>query len=218
MKTMIRRVKEQKLTYLSDERLVRIASLCMHVERKRIPGMIIEAGCALGGSSIVIAATKAKSRELRVYDVFGMIPPPSEKDQEDVHKRYDVIRSGKSKGIDGDAYYGYVPNLYERVVESFREAGYAPEENSVRLVKGLLQETLNVNESVSLAHIDVDWYDPVHVSLERIVPHVSRGGSIILDDYLDWSGCRQAVDDYFRGREDSFRFDTSSGSLLVRKL
>ena len=34
-----------------------------------------------------------------IYDVFGMIPAPSEEDGEDVYKRYEVIVSGKSKGI-----------------------------------------------------------------------------------------------------------------------
>ena len=63
-----------------------------------------------------MCAAKRKDRKLTIYDVFGVIPAPSERDEQDVHDRYDVIRRGKSEGIRGDLYYGYVENLLERVL------------------------------------------------------------------------------------------------------
>ena len=45
-----------------------------------MPGIFVEAGCALGGSTIVIAHAKEQERPLRVYDVFDMIPPPTAED------------------------------------------------------------------------------------------------------------------------------------------
>ncbi len=214
----IRAVKKDRLTYLSRSRLRRLASLCRSHERGRVPGGVIEAGCALGGSSIVMASAKRKDRKLFVYDVFDVIPPPSAEDGADVQERYEAIRSGQAEGIEGDRYYGYVGNLYEQVIASFTRLGYPPEEHNVTLVKGLLQDTLRVCEAVSLAHIDVDWYEPVRTCLERIEPRLSVGGALVLDDYDDWSGCRRAVDAYFRDKDSArYAFDTSSGSLVITK-
>jgi len=71
---------------------------------------------------------------------------------------------------------------------------------------GLFEETLRIDEPIALAHIDCDWYDSVKLCLERITPNVVPGGVLVIDDYRDWVGCRRAVDEYFAGRGDEFRF------------
>jgi asparagine synthase (glutamine-hydrolysing) len=53
-----------------------------------------------------------------------------------------------------------------------------------------------IEQPVAFAHIDVDWYEPVLTSLKRIFPHLVVGGSIILDDYHDWGGCRKATENF----------------------
>ena len=214
---VIRKVRRERLTYLSTGKLISLAWLCRSLDRRHIEGVIVETGCALGGSALVVAAAKSPARPLAIYDVFAMIPPPSDNDGADVAKRYDLIRSGRSPGIGGDTYYGYQSNLYEKVRDTFERAGYPPVEHHVSLVKGMIEDTLHVEGPVALAHIDLDWYEPVLTSLERIVPHLSAGGVIVLDDYLDWSGCRKATDQYFDSRRDAFTFDLSSGAMVIRK-
>ena len=213
----VRSVRKKKLTFLPTRKLNSLARLTLQVEREGIDGMLIEAGCALGGSAIVMAAAKAPTRPLGVYDVFEMIPPPTDEDDEDVHKRYEVIKSGKAKGLGGKAYYGYRDDLYEAVEHAFSDEGYPIHDHSVSLVKGLVQDTLNPTGPVAIAHIDVDWYEPVMTCLERIEPLLAPGGYLVLDDYLIWSGSRKATDAYFEDRRDGFSFDTSSGSLVIRK-
>jgi asparagine synthase (glutamine-hydrolysing) len=44
------------------------------------------------------------------------------------------------------------------------------------------------------------------VCLERLMPRLSAGGSVIIDDYFVYSGCRTAVWDYFRQRQDEYQF------------
>ena len=216
---MLHTVRERRLTYLGEKRLNLLAATCVEIQQGQIPGRIIEVGCALGGSSVLLASAKSPQRRLAVYDVFGMIPPPSKRDGADVTKRYDVIRRGESKGIGGKPYYGYVENLYEKVKDTFAELGYPLAEHHVSLVKGLIEETLEVTGPVALAHIDCDWYEPVSVALKRIEPYLSAGGSIIVDDYADWSGCRGAVDEYFAGKDRSgYEFDDRAGSLKITKL
>ena len=217
LRDLVDRVSESKLTYLSRQKLESLALTCQEIERRQIPGCVIEAGCALGGSAIVIASCKESSRLFRVYDVFGMIPPPTEKDPPEVHERYQTIFQGLSEGIGGDKYYGYEPQLLELVVKNLSNFGINTERESVELVQGMVEDTMVLQGSVAFAHIDVDWYSPVLTCLQRIVPRLSKGGSVILDDYHYYGGCRTAVDEYFASDRRGFRFDDSAGSMKITR-
>lgn len=122
--------------------------------------------------------------------------------------RYQEIVAGKSEGIGGDQYYGYMDDLKNRVEQSFKDFGLEVKDNNVTLVKGLYEDTLSKKDKspVAFAHIDCDWYDSVMVCLERITPRLSTGGVMIIDDYDAWSGCKKAVDDYFEDKKDKFVF------------
>lgn len=88
--------------------------------------------------------------------------------------------------------------------------------NNTYLVKGLFQDTLHINEPVAFAHIDGDWYESVMVCLQRIAPHLVRGGVLVIDDYDDWSGCRKAVDEYFSDKQHLYTFIRKSRLHIVR--
>ena len=215
---LIARIRSKNLTYLSDAKLESIVDTCRTIEQANVPGAFIEAGCALGGSTILIASLKSGKQPLFVYDVFGMIPPPTKEDTGDVHERYRTIVEGKSTGIGGDRYYGYEEDLYGIVLENLRLFGIDCAAQKVTLVKGLLQETMTIEEQVAFAHVDVDWYEPVRACLERIFPRLAVGGSIILDDYHDWGGCRKAADEYLRTVSGEFALDDRAGSMKVTRI
>ena len=118
-----RKVVNQKLTYLSHKALVLLGNTVEKIEKDKVEGLILETGCALGGSSILIGKLKNKNRQFNVYDSFEMMPEPSENDGEDVHNRFDVIKKGISKGIHGNKYYGYEDDLYSKVKNSFKRFG-----------------------------------------------------------------------------------------------
>jgi asparagine synthase (glutamine-hydrolysing) len=147
-----------------------------------------------------------------------MIPPPGENDDADVHDRYKVIASGRSKGLKGNRYYGYESDLYKRVQGNFAGAGLDLEGDHIEMIAGKVEDTLVVDEPVALAHVDVDWYDPVMTCLERVAPRLVTGGVIVLDDYFDWSGCRKATDDFLKRTPYRFRKDRSAGSMALIKL
>lgn len=214
--SIVEAVRNDSLTFLGADALTDLYEAVARLERAGAPGILIEAGCALGGSAIVIATAKSASRPLYVFDVFGMIPPPSDRDGEDVHARYEVITSGRSEGIGGRTYYGYVEDLLGTVTENFRKHGAPIARRNVHLVKGLFQDTLHVREEVALAHIDGDWYESVKTCLERIEPHLIHGGVLVIDDYDSWSGCRSAVDEYFRERQ-GYRFVRRARLHIVRE-
>jgi len=215
---LIKSLKSSRLTYLSNHKLAHLLTTSYNLDKNQIPGCLIEAGCALGGSAILLAKTKKSLRSMRVYDVFGMIPPPTEDDTHDVHDRYKEIVSGHSLGLGNDKYYGYEENLYQKVVNNFTSYGVIPQTGDVELMQGLVQDTLIVNDSVAMAHIDVDWYAPVMTCLERIYPKLSVGGVIILDDYNSWGGCKKAADDFLRRVKGTFEIDYPARTLTIKRI
>ena len=217
-RALLSRIRASKLTYLSERKLASLANSCRAIEEAGLPGVFIEAGCALGGSAILLASLKSSERPFLVYDVFGMIPAPTKEDTKDVHDRYRTIVEGKSTGIDGDTYYGYQENLYDVVLANLRRFGIEPEEQSVSLIKGLVQDTMRIDQPVAFAHVDVDWYEPVATCLQRIFPHLVEGGNIILDDYHDWGGCRKATDEFLREVTGQFALDDAAGSMKITRV
>jgi asparagine synthase (glutamine-hydrolysing) len=204
------------LSYLGTDALKELMQTVVACEMRCLQGIIVETGCALGGSAIGIAAAKSRERELRCYDVFSMIPSPSEEDGADVHARYAEIVSGKSVGLKGNVYYGYQENLLSVVETNFLRYGFPIGEHAVHLVKGPYQDTLYIDTPVILAHIDCDWYDSVKLCFERIAPHMAEGGVMIIDDYRHYSGCRQAVEEFMAQNETFERIDGKS-RLHLRK-
>src|SRR5262249_34292171 len=184
----------ERVTYRSPEGLSRRETPLSAVLREGTPGDFLDFGGALGGSAIVLANhARHWGRRFHGFDVFGMIPAPtSDKDDAKSKERYEVIASGRSRGIGGDTYYGYRRHLLDEVRTSFARHGIPVDGNTVELHKGQFQETwANYGgRAVALAHIDCDWYDPVKFCLEHLADRMSSGGVIILDDYHDYGGCR----------------------------
>lgn len=211
------RVRAEHLSYTFDRQLMQLLSSV----RATAPSgaLIIETGCARGGSAILMCAMKSRERPLRVYDVFDMIPPPGDKDGGDMKRRYEEIAAGAAVGLGGTKYYLYEEDLKTVVEGNFKRLGFPIEQNNVKLIKGKAQDTVVVNEPVALANIDVDWYEPVTACLERIMPHLIVGGSVAVRAYTDWSGARKAVDDYFaKAGRDGLVFDASAGHMFITRV
>jgi len=188
-----REVRARRLTYLSPHRLRTLERCAAEVNTRGVDGDFVEAGVALGGSAVVLAATMGDDRRLHAYDVFATIPPPGANDPPEAHERYATIAAGASDGIGGEPYYGYRPDLREHVARTFA-AFDMPVGDRIRLHQGLFEDTLHPDAPVALAHVDSDWHDPVATCLRRLAPHLSHGGFIVLDDYDDYGGCRDATD------------------------
>src|SRR5688572_17220548 len=90
LSTVARAVIDDGLTYLSPTKLWVIERCLRTIERTGVAGDVIECGIAAGGSAILLASSLPPGRRFKGYDVFGMIPPPSERDESDAHRRYRV--------------------------------------------------------------------------------------------------------------------------------
>ena len=199
---LIAAIRSAHLTYCGFPKLENISESVDRVVREGVKGDFVEAGVALGGSAILLGRLKSSDVTLRLYDVFGMIPPPGDKDGQDAHQRYQVIRSGTSPGLGVDMYYGYVDSLMEKVSLNLSRWGLSCEDHHIELNPGLFQHTLRPPGPVAFAHIDCDWYESVSTCIDRIVPLLAKGGVIVFDDYESYSGCRRAVDELMGRRPD----------------
>lgn len=209
-------VVSNRLTMIRVPELVEMCAVVADLQARGIDGSFLETGTAKGGSAILLTALKEPDRELSVYDVFGLIPPPSEQDGKDVHKRYATIVTGEAVGPGGSEYYGYEEDLLGKVSAAFSAAGYPVEDNRVNLVQGLFEDTLHPDGPIAFAHLDGDWYESTKVALHRVVPHLSVGGVLVVDDYRSWSGCAKAVDEFFVERTDFERIDDGTRLRFVR--
>lgn len=214
---LARQVRDDHLTYLSETRFANLEACIESVNRSGVRGDFHEAGVALGGSAIFLARLMGEGRRFHGYDVFARIPAPSERDEKEAHDRYAAIAEGESEGIGGDTYYGYVPDLLEQVIGTFRRYGLLVDGEHVSLHRGLLEDTLAPDRPVALAHIDCDWHDPVSTCLQRFHPRLAAGGYLILDDYNDWAGCRTAADGFLASHDD-LEIVTAEDNLVLRRL
>ncbi|WP_282607881.1 TylF/MycF/NovP-related O-methyltransferase [Pelagibius sp. Alg239-R121] len=212
------KIKSCNLTYLSADKFISLEKEICRIQQENVAGEFAEFGVALGGSAIYLAH-RAEEKRFLGFDVFDMIPPPSERDGEDTHARYEIIKSGESSGIGGDLYYGYEENLYDRVVQNFRDFDLLVDGKKISLEKGLFEDTVKFGASdrISLAHIDCDWYDPVKFCVETVSPVLSRRGVIILDDYNDYGGCREAANEVLAS-DQSLKLDRHEPHAVIRKI
>lgn len=213
-----RQVRSEGLTYLSVERMSSLIAEVKRLGSLNIEGDLAEFGMAMGGSAIVLAELRGV-RRFAGYDLFGTIPPPGQRDGADAHSRYEIIASGQSTGLAGKQYYGYQDDLYSTVVASFERHGLQVDQSDIVLHKGLFEETFvpSPSDRLALAHVDCDWYDPVHYCLTNISPILSPGGTIIVDDFGDYEGCRHAVEKVL-GDDPSLTLVRTTPHAVIRKL
>jgi O-methyltransferase len=209
-----KQVRAENLTYLDPAKL-ELLEACVR-EVRGVRGDFLETGVALGGSAIVLSDQMGRRRHFHGYDVFAMIPPPGDADPPAVHERYRTIAEGRSEGIGGDTYYGYLDDLYDRVVAAFSRHGLRVDGERIALHRGLFEDTLWPTSPIALAHVDCDWYEPVKLCIERIWPRLSTGGLVVFDDYNDYGGCTKAVDEFAAAEPTATLRSTTPTAVLVK--
>src|SRR5206468_7451975 len=95
----------------------------------------------------------------------------------------------------------------ERVQDNFRRYGLLDEQ--VQFLEGWFRDTLPVApiERLAILRLDGDLYESTIQALEGLYDRLSVGGYVIVDDYGNVAGCRQAVHDFraARGITDPIR-------------
>jgi len=183
-------------TMTSPQRVVALCEAVRYISHHHIPGDVVECGVWRGGSMLAIARTLLESadteRTLWLYDTFTGMSEPADVDRRiydhapaaDLLAAYD--RTADVWGVSGLA----------EVKQTMSRCEYPA--SRIRFVVGKVEETIPADAParIALLRLDTDWYESTHHELAHLLPRVSPGGILIIDDYGDWEGARRAVDEY----------------------
>jgi len=177
-----------RYTMVSVRRLKVLYELGAELGRGGPAGAVVECGVWNGGSSAMVAAGLGRAggaaRPFWLFDSFAGLPDPTEDDGERVRAAH---------------FPGWCTGAEGRVLEAHRLVGHGL--RPAAIVPGWFDDTLERNRAavgpIALLHIDADWYDSVLAVLRAFYAQVVAGGTVVIDDYGAWAGCRKAVHDHF---------------------
>jgi hypothetical protein len=176
-------------TMIGTSRLRVLRGQIEQVLDEGIPGDFIETGVWRGGVCIfmraILAAHGVKDRRVWVADSFAGLPPPNP-------DQYPADRGSELHNIP------ILAVALEEVKRNFAKYGLLDEQ--VEFLPGWFRDTLPRApiKTLAILRLDGDLYESTIQALESLYDKVSRGGYVIIDDYIIRS-CRQAVHD-FRAR------------------
>ena len=143
------------------------------IERKHVPGSIVEMGCWNGGLGALMAWRVKKHNNQRpvwLFDSFEGLPEFSEADKEKADKKGIGIRGG---GTELKA-TGVFKAEVEKVWEVSKELGV---DDVVRPIKGWFQDTLpRVKQDlgpIALLYLDSDIYESTRYCLDELYDMVA---------------------------------------------
>ncbi len=200
-------------TMTSVERVVTLCQSIAYLEKKRIPGAIVECGVWKGGSvmaaALALLALESTQRQIYLYDTFAGMTEPGD---------IDVDWQGRpARALLGQDEVRARCPLHE-VKQALMRTRY-PWEKLI-FVPGRVEQTIpeHMPEHIALLRLDTDWYESTHHELTHLYPRLAEGGILIVDDYGHWQGARQAVDDYFKtqGIAADLRTIDFTGRLLIK--
>ncbi len=186
-------------------RMENVRAECERVIAENVPGDFVETGVWRGGAAImmraVLAAHDIRDRKVIAADSFGGFPAQT--------------------GADTNFTVGGVADFavtLEEVKANF--ARYRLLDDRTVFLKGLFKDTLPSApvESIAVLRLDGDLYESTRDGL-ALYDKLSRGGTLIADDYFLFEGQRKAIDEFrdARGIADPIvRIDHFGGYWIKR--
>lgn len=147
-------------------------------------------------------ASGSPSRHFWLYDTFAGMPRPDLiKDGELVTTLFENITRGELSHAAGGvrARKWAFGGRRDEVARNVASIGYPCEK--IHYVEGKVEETLQdqlraLPSRIALLRLDTDWYESTKAELEVLVPRLSPGAVVILDDYFRF-GSGTAADEYW---------------------
>lgn len=199
-------------TMCSEKRIQSLYSILQKISN--IPGCIVECGTWRGGLAAMMlqhVIDHDLNKTIFIYDTFEGMPEPGDKDHPEAVRMFHEKKDGEYSdwcraGLD------IVEHTLSQVTANYDDHCF--------LIEGKVEDTLEVFGpiEVALCRLDTDWYSSTKVEMEVLYPRVVKGGYIIVDDYSDWPGCKQAVDEYLVNVDGEYNLSIEDGSLVIHKL
>jgi O-methyltransferase len=183
-------------TCTSIERMYAMYQATRYIVEADVQGAIVECGVWRGGSAMIAALALKElginNRKLYLYDTFAGMVEPTEKDTglDGSPARPMWTRSQKTSHND----WCYAP--LDEVSRNLASTQYPS--NHCVFVRGKVEDTIpaTMPDQIALLRLDTDWYSSTYHELLHLFPRLSSRGVLIIDDYGDWQGARDAVDQY----------------------
>ena len=184
----------QPFTMTSPERIFALIQAVRHIQKRTIPGSIVECGVWKGGSMAATARALLEkndvSRDLYLFDTFEGMTDPSSKD-------VDYSGVSASQVLIRDLGFKCANAPLAEVKKLLYGTGYPSER--IHFIPGKVEDTIPASapESIALLRLDTDWYESTKHELVHLFPRLATSGVLIIDDYGHWRGSRLACDEYF---------------------
>ena len=178
------------ISVTSKERQQHTIDHVTRIVKEKIKGDFIEIGVYKGGMVMVMLYTLLRLGEFRhvhLYDTFSGMSEASEND---------VDMFGRKATDMWEAVKMECP--LDIVKKNIELTGYPVE--YIHYHVGDARQITETPECISLLRLDIDWYDIYKAVLPVFEPVTSIGGTVVIDDYIHWKGCKKAVDEYIVGK------------------
>jgi O-methyltransferase len=132
-------------------------------------GAMVEFGCYIGTTSLFVRRlldARGDNREFHVYDSFEGLPPKVAQDDSPAGTQFQVGELSVSK---------------KEFTREFQKAGLRPPVIHKAWFNDLTEA--DVPAAIALAFLDGDFYESIRDSLRLVLPKMTQGGTIIIDDY-----------------------------------
>jgi hypothetical protein len=186
--------KLPQMTMVGQMRLDNIQRLLEDAIARNVPGGFIEAGVWKGGScafgAAILKAYGKGDRKVFCADSFKGIPAPTADgnngrpitNQDASSHSITVLNNNSREAVEANF---KKLNLKATFIEGyFKPALYDAD------VGGMFDDGFMV------VRLDGDTYQSTWQAIEVLYPRLHKGGYLIIDDYTDWDGCRDAIFDY----------------------
>lgn len=185
-----------------------------YVALRNVPGDIVECGVWKGGCSMAMMLTLVMMQEragkvVHMFDSFEGLPAPQPIDGR-AAEAWSKDRISPNYHDNCRADYAEVA---ANMAEFFPGGGY-------EIHRGWFEDTLpKFSKPISVLRIDCDWYSGVTKCLQYLMPLVSQGGIVIIDDYFAWDGCVRAVHQWMAASTKPYRIRSmpdDAGAYFVK--
>ena len=144
-------------------------------------------------AAIRLLQVEQATRQLWLYDTYEGMTEPSQQDVDFLGRDAQVLLDTEDRD-DPESIWCY--SQLAQVKGAVESTGY--DQDLVHYIVGPVEETIpeQVPDQIALLRLDTDWYESTRHELVHLVPRLSPGGVLLIDDYGHWEGCKKAVDEY----------------------
>jgi hypothetical protein len=194
-------------TMTSEARIRSLFDSLEYIRNEKIYGDIVECGVWKGGNmlgAIEYIKFHGMMNKVWLYDTFSGMT---------VSSNLDVDINGQK----GNIWEGKCECSLEDVKNLIDKTNY----KNVMFVIGDINETLNeinnIPQSISILRLDTDWYESTKKEMNILYPKLVNNGILIVDDYGHWRGSKQAVDEYFEGKNILIESIDYTGIKIIKR-